>query len=75
MRDYEEILTMLTILDNEPDRKDLAFEIKKIWEAISALQLAIINEVDTNAVIPVRNTNALQHPQRVFDMWGEDEDD
>jgi hypothetical protein len=75
MRDYEEILTMLTILDNEPDRKDLAFEIKKIWEAISALQLAIINEVDTNAVIPVRNTNALQHPQRVFDMWGEGEDD
>ena len=60
MRDYEEILTMLTILDNEPDRKDLAFEIKKIWEAISALQLAIINgEVDPNIIIP---------------MW-EDEDD
>jgi hypothetical protein len=68
-------LTMLTILDNEPDRKDLAFEIKKIWEAISALQLAILNNVDPNIIIPISNTNAPQHPQRVFDMWGEDEDD
>jgi hypothetical protein len=75
MRDYEEILTMLTILDNKLDKKDLTFEIKKIWEAISALQLAILNKVDTNVVIPVRNTNALQHPQRVFDMWGEGKDD
>ena len=75
MRDYEEILAMLTILDNKLDKKDLTFEIKKIWEAISALQLVILNKVDTNIVIPVRNTNALQHPQRVFDMWGEDEDD
>ena len=75
MRDYEEILAMLTILDNKLDKKDLTFEIKKIWEAISALQLVILNKVDTNVVIPVRNTNAPQHPQRVFDMWGEGEDD
>jgi hypothetical protein len=49
MRDY-----------NEPDMKDVAFEIKKIWEAISALQLAMLNEVDPNIIIP---------------MWGKYEDD
>ena len=49
MRDY-----------NEPDIKDVAFEIKKIWEAISALQLAMLNKVDPNIIIP---------------MWGEYEDD
>ena len=43
---------------NEPDIKDLVFEIKKVWEAISALQLAILNEVDPNIIIP---------------MWEEDE--
>ena len=64
MRDYD-----------EPDMKDLVFEIKKIWAAISALQLAIINEVDPNIIIPISNTNTFLHPQRVFDMWGEGEDD
>ena len=38
---------------NEPDMKDFAFEIKKVWEAISALQLAILNEVDPNIIIPM----------------------
>ena len=38
---------------NEPDTKDLTFEIKKIWKAISALQTAILSEVDPNIVIPM----------------------
>jgi len=38
---------------NEPDTKDLEFEIKKVWKAISALQSAILSEEAPNIIIPM----------------------